>query len=98
MTGMQPLRHSDTQPLLRVAQPLLRLIIAIVGSPPAVLKSGRVAAAQFRAEMLTLSKFNMEPDNDGFQKEFPFPGADVSGSVFNFRGVPEMGSFGVAAF
>ena len=57
-----------------------------------------MAAAQFRAEMLTLSKFNMEPDNDGFQKEFPFPGADVSGSVFNFRGVPEMGSFGVAAF
>ena len=24
----------------------------------------------------TLPKFNMEPENDGFQKESPFPGAD----------------------
>ena len=25
---------------------------------------------------LTLPKFNMEPNNDGFQEESPFPGAD----------------------
>ena len=24
----------------------------------------------------TLPKVNMEPENDGFQKEFPFPGVD----------------------
>ena len=24
----------------------------------------------------TLPKFNMEPENDGFQKESPFPGVD----------------------
>ena len=26
--------------------------------------------------LLQPSKFNMEPENDGFQKEFPFPGVD----------------------
>ena len=28
----------------------------------------------------------MEPENDGFQKESPFPGAVVWGSMLNFRG------------
>ena len=29
----------------------------------------------------------MEPENDGFQKESPFPGGWFSGSMLNFRGV-----------
>ena len=28
-------------------------------------------------KMFTPLKFNMEPEHDGFQKESPFPGADV---------------------
>ena len=35
----------------------------------------------------TLLKLNMEPENDGFQKESPFPGGWFSGSMLNFRGV-----------
>ena len=31
----------------------------------------------------------MEPENDGFQKESPFPGADFQvNQPLNFRGVP----------
>ena len=38
----------------------------------------------------TTPKFNMEPENDGFQNESPFPGTSFiffSGSMLNFRGV-----------
>ena len=38
---------------------------------------------------ITSPKFNMEPENDGFQKESPFPGGDFSGSMLNFRGVAD---------
>ena len=31
-------------------------------------------------------KFNMEPENDGFQKESSFPSAGFSGSMLNFQG------------
>ena len=38
----------------------------------------------------TSPKFNMEPENDGFQKDAPFAGFDL-GSMLNFRGVlPQM--------
>ena len=33
----------------------------------------------------TASKFKMEPENDGFQKESYFPGADCQGPMSNFR-------------
>ena len=33
--------------------------------------------ARFPLSWLTPLKFNMEPENDGFQKESPFPGADL---------------------
>ena len=35
----------------------------------------------------TPPKFNMEPENDGFQMDFPFPGTYFSGSMLNFGGV-----------
>ena len=39
--------------------------------------------------MNTPPKFNMEPENDGFQKESPgLQGLRTSGSMLNFRGVP----------
>ena len=39
--------------------------------------------------MFTPPKFNMEPENDGFQKQSPFPGSRdfFSGSMLNFRGI-----------
>ena len=36
----------------------------------------------------TPPKFNMEPENDGFQREFSFLGTSFLGSMLNFRGVP----------
>ena len=33
----------------------------------------------------TASKFKMEPENDGFQKESYFPGVDCQGPMSNFR-------------
>ena len=35
----------------------------------------------------TPPKFNMEPENDGFQKESPFPGLIFRWTMLNFRGV-----------
>ena len=35
----------------------------------------------------TPQKFNMEPENDGFQKESPFPGTSFQVPCLNFRGV-----------
>ncbi len=32
-------------------------------------------------------QINMEPENDAFQKESPFPGQKKSGSMLNFRGL-----------
>ena len=34
----------------------------------------------------TPPKFNMEPEDHGFQKDFPFPGTFL-GSMLNFGGV-----------
>jgi len=39
---------------------------------------------------ITPLKFNMVPENDGFQKESPFPGTSFSGSMLNFRGVTHL--------
>ena len=36
----------------------------------------------------TPPRFNMEPGNDGFQKESPFPGTSFQVPMLNFRGVP----------
>ena len=37
--------------------------------------------------LYTPPKFNMEPENDGFQKESPFPGTSFQVPCENFRGV-----------
>ena len=35
----------------------------------------------------TPPKFNMEPENDGFNKESPFPGVEFSGFYVKLQGV-----------
>ena len=39
------------------------------------------------SKQTTPPKFNMEPENGAFQKEFPFPGTFWRASMLNFRGV-----------
>ena len=48
-----------------------------------------VLAWDYGCQMLkyTPPKFNMEPENDGFQEELPFLGTSFSGSMLNFGGV-----------
>ena len=41
----------------------------------------------FLEKTVTPPKINIEPENDGLEDDFPFPGVVFSGSMLIFRGV-----------
>ena len=62
---------------------------------------GEIISPGFRVEQInkhTPPKFNMEPENDGFQKGISFSRYFFSGSMLNFRGVFGTTSCGYSFF
>ena len=52
--------------------------------------------------LFTPPKFNMEPENDGFQKESAFPGVDfqvnhvkLQGCTLSFQQIPKVAAVGI---